>query len=333
MVYTNDNSGCGIAVPLVLKSRIKCIFSGPRHFGIVIGSWVIISVHLIWGEREAEDTLNEITLEIKNLEDRYYNDNLGVAVCIDANVSLGKYWTSTDIYDRTSQITGNNVVTSNHSVLDQTVFKGFIMSNSLYAAKTWEGTNNSSAITWERKGAETSTSQIDFLLATVSILGRSLVIPQQSGLTAAWSRSNHHPVAGVYHKLDVELPQDEISNYCPSPLFKGSEIANSTAKKQFMISACTKLADDVPWDNLAPSIRELLTSTEHTTITIRKGVATQGIVEEEYRLAKRAIKDDFMVELIRKRLEQGWTRQLEKGSEQEQSDSWLVLARLAQDLI
>ena len=64
-----------------------------------------------------------------------------------------------------------------------------------------------------------------------------------------------------------------------------------------MISACIKLADDVPWDNLAPSIRELLTSTEHTTSTMRKGLAKQGMVEEEYRLAKRAIQEDSVVEV------------------------------------
>ena len=62
MVQTNDFPDCGIAVPLRVDSCIKCTFSGARHFGIVIGSWIIVSIHLIWGEREAEDTLNEITL-------------------------------------------------------------------------------------------------------------------------------------------------------------------------------------------------------------------------------------------------------------------------------
>ena len=166
-------------------------------------------------------TINEIALEIKTLEDRYYNDNLGVAVCIDANVSLGKYWTSTDIYDGATQTTGDNVVTPNHSVLGQTVFKGFLMTNSMYAANTWEATNNCSAITWERKGAESSTSQIDFLLATFNILCRSWVIPQQSGLTAAWSRSDHHPVAWIFHKLDTDPLQDESSTYSPRLLSRG----------------------------------------------------------------------------------------------------------------
>ena len=147
MLYTNDFTDCAIAVPLVLKSRIKCTFSGTRHFWIVIGSWIIISAHLIWGEREAEDTLNEITLEITTLEDRYCNDNLGVAVCIDANVSLGKYWTATDIYNRTSQTIGNDIITPNHSILDQIVFKGFTATSSIYAANTWEDTNNLSATT------------------------------------------------------------------------------------------------------------------------------------------------------------------------------------------
>ena len=237
-----------------LKSRIKCTFSGARHFGIVSGSWIIVSSHLIWGEREAEDTLNEIILEIRTLEDRYYNDNLGVAVCIDAHVSLGKYWTYTDIFDLASQCTGGNVVASNHSILDQTVFRGFISSNSLYAANTWEDSNNRSPITWERKGAETSTSQIDFLLVSGSILGRSWVIPQQTGLTAAWSRSDHHSVAGILHKLDVELPNETTDKHYSTPSFKGWEVANLTAEKQFLISACTKLANDVPWDSLAPSI-------------------------------------------------------------------------------
>ena len=49
MVHTNDTSDCGIAVPLKLNSRIKCTFSGTRHFGIVIGSRIIVSIHLIWG--------------------------------------------------------------------------------------------------------------------------------------------------------------------------------------------------------------------------------------------------------------------------------------------
>ena len=77
-IWTSETSDCAIFVPEALGYKIRSTFAGDRLFGVVLGKLILVSGHLIWGERVVETTLMDITWEIRSIQIKYPDEEFGI---------------------------------------------------------------------------------------------------------------------------------------------------------------------------------------------------------------------------------------------------------------
>ena len=82
-------------------AKLDQLFVGDRFFGVALGNGILVSCHLIWNGHIVETTLVDITWEIRNIQLKYPDEEFGILIGVDANVSLNLGWTSFDAISET----------------------------------------------------------------------------------------------------------------------------------------------------------------------------------------------------------------------------------------
>ena len=132
-IWTSEASDCAIVVPGALCYKIRSTVFGDRFFGVALGNLILVSCHLIWNGHIVETTLVDITWEILNIQLKYPDDEFGILIGVDANVSLNPGWTSLDAISETQiNHTGDYTLTTKHSEADRSIFCNFLERSSLW---------------------------------------------------------------------------------------------------------------------------------------------------------------------------------------------------------
>ena len=85
-IWTDTSCDCAILVPSNFAHFVRSTFFGDRYFGVVLGRFVVVSVHLIRDGRIAENTLVDISWEFNAVQSRFRNETFALLIGIDANV-------------------------------------------------------------------------------------------------------------------------------------------------------------------------------------------------------------------------------------------------------